>query len=163
MQRFKAEAKRAVMHRDQSLRTQLEKRFHGFLRIHMNFAASRGFVGANGKQCDLDLVPVSDFLEPRKVSAVAAVKNRTTVRSDEEPAEIAMRVREETGAPVVTRGESYFERSKFDRLPIIQLVHNVKSEIVHQVPNTHRHNDRLVRSNSPQGAPIEMIEVCVRH
>ena len=96
------------MHRNQSLRTKLEKCFYRFLGIHMNFAAGGRFVSANGEQCDLDLVAVADFLEPGKVRAVATVKNRAAIRSDYKSAKIAMQVGEEPGAPVVARGERNF-------------------------------------------------------
>src|SRR6266516_487272 len=98
----------------------------------MNFAAGRRFVSADGKKRDLDIVAVADFLETGKVSAVAAVKNRAAIRSDHKSAEIAMQVRKESRAPMVTRSERNFERSQLDRLPIIELVYNMEAEIMHQ-------------------------------
>src|SRR5213593_3795281 len=129
MERLKSEAKCSVMHRDQSLRAKLKKRLDRFLWIHMNFTASRCLVGANGKQCDVDIVAFADFLEPGKVSAVATVKNRAAIRRDDEPAKVTMQIREEPGSPVVTRSQRNFQRPELDRLPIIQLVHNVEAEV----------------------------------
>jgi len=42
-------------------------------------------------------------------------------------------------------------------------VHNVKSEIVDQVPHARWNHDWLVRSYSPQRAPIEMIKMRMRY
>ena len=39
----------------------------------------------------------------------------------------------------------------------------MKSEIVHQISYTHGHNDRLIGSHAPQRAPVEMIEMRMRH
>ena len=39
----------------------------------------------------------------------------------------------------------------------------MKTEIVHQISDTDRHDDRLIGCNLPQRAPIQMIEVCVRY
>ncbi len=163
IERLETERKRAVMHWDQRLRTELEKRFDRFLRIHVNFAAGHRIVSANGKQCDLDVKAVADFLEPGKVSAVAAVKNRAAIRRDDEPAKVTMQIREEPGAPVMAGRERNLQRPEFDRLPIIQLVHNLEAEIVYQISHAHRHDDWLIRRNAPQRAPVEMIEVSVSH
>ena len=129
----------------------------------MNFAAGGRVISANGKKCDVDLVAVADFLEPGKVSAVAAVKNRAAIRSDHKSAEIAMQVGEETGAPMVTRSERNLERSELDRLPIIELVHNMEAEIMHQISYAHGHDNRLISRNASQRAAIEMIEMCMRN
>src|SRR5450759_881037 len=129
----------------------------------MNFPAGGRFVSTNGKQCDVDLIAVADFLESGKVSAVATVKNRAAIRSDHESAKIAMQVGEETGAPVVTRSERNFERPELDRLPVIELVHNAEAEIMHQVPYARRHDDRLIRRHAPQRPPIQVIEMGMRY
>ena len=42
-------------------------------------------------------------------------------------------------------------------------MHNLKTEIVHQISHADRHNDWLIGGNFPQRAPIEMIEMRVRH
>jgi hypothetical protein len=42
-------------------------------------------------------------------------------------------------------------------------VHDVKTEIVHQVSHADWHNDRLVGRYAPQRAPVEMIEMSVSH
>src|SRR5882724_7482853 len=63
----------------------------------------------------------------------------------------------------MTRRERNFERPQLDCLPVIELVHDVKTEVVHQVSNADRHNDRLVGRHAAQGAPVEMIEMSVSH
>src|SRR4030095_1513843 len=63
----------------------------------------------------------------------------------------------------MTRCERNFERTQLDCLPIIELMHDVKTEIVHQVSHAHRHNDRLVGRDAAQGAPVEMIEMSVSY
>src|SRR5260370_32892452 len=105
------------MHRDQSLRMKLEKCFHGFLGIHMNFAASGRFISANGQQCDLDLVAITDFIESREVSAVAAMKNHAAIRRGNKAAKITMRIRQETSAPLMTRRERKLKLRDVNRLP----------------------------------------------
>ena len=52
---------------------------------------------------------------------------------------------------------------EFHRLPIVELVHDVEAEIVHQIADADRHDDRLIRRDLAQRAPIEMIEMRVRH
>ena len=74
-----------------------------------------------------------------------------------------MQIRQETGAPVVTGGERNLEWPEFDRLPVIELVHNMKAQIMHEVSYAHRHNNRLIRRNAPQCAPVEVIEVGMRN
>src|SRR5438093_631619 len=74
-----------------------------------------------------------------------------------------MQIRQETGAPVVTGGERNLKRPEFDRLPVIELVHNMKAQIMDEVSYAHRHNNRLIRRNAPQGAPVEVIEVGMRN
>ena len=51
----------------------------------------------------------------------------------------------------------------FTRLPVIELVDDMETEIVHQISHADRHNDRLIGRHFPQRAPIEMIEMRVRH
>ena len=74
-----------------------------------------------------------------------------------------MQICQETGAPVVTGGERNLERPELDRLPIIELVHNMKPQIMHEVSYAHRHNNGLIRRNAPQCAAVEVIEVGMRH
>jgi hypothetical protein len=42
-------------------------------------------------------------------------------------------------------------------------VHDVKAEIMYEVPYTHWNNDRLVGCHAAQRAPVEMIEMSVSH
>src|SRR6266478_4264949 len=73
-----------------------------------------------------------------------------------------MQIRQETGAPVVTGGERNLKRPEFDRLPVIELVHNMKAQIMDEVSYAHRYNNRLIRRNASQCAPVEVIEVGMR-
>src|SRR5438094_7064058 len=161
MKRFKAEAKSPVMHRNQGLGAKFEKSLHRFLRVHVNFATAGRFVGADGKQGDIDPVAVADFLKPRKVRTVTAVKNRAAVHRYDKSAEVAMQVCKKSRAPVVTWRERNLERPKSHGLPVIKLVHNVETEIMHQISHSHRHDDWLIRSHAPQGTPVEVIKVRV--
>src|ERR1700730_6782778 len=61
----------------------------------------------------------------------------------------------------MTRCERNFEWTQLDCLPVIELVHDVKTEIVHQVSHAHRHNDWLVGRYAAQRAPVEMDEMSV--
>src|SRR5207248_10114534 len=70
-----------------------------------------------------------------------------------------MQIRQETGAPVVTGGERNLERPEFDRLPVIELVHNMKAQIMHEISYAHRHNNRLIRRNASQCPPVEVTAV----
>src|SRR5207302_3574656 len=100
---FVPETETTVMHRHQSLRAQLEKRLHGFLGIHVDFAPGRRVVTADRQQRDLDIVPLTDFLEALEVSAVAAMENRAAIHLDDEPAEAAVKIGQETRAPMRAR------------------------------------------------------------
>ena len=63
----------------------------------------------------------------------------------------------------MTRCERNSEGAKLDCLPVIELVHDVKAEIVYQITYAHRHNDRLVGRYAAQCPPVEMIEMSVSH
>lgn len=129
----------------------------------MNFATGRRVVRADGKQRQLDVKPVADFSEPREIGSVAAVKNRSTIRSNNESAEIAVRIREKPSTPMATRRERNFERAKLHGLPVIKLVYDMESEIVHQVSHAGRDNDGLVGSDVPERAPVEVVEMRMCH
>src|SRR5262249_62110334 len=108
VQRFKTEAKRPVMHRDQSPGAKLEKGLHSLFRIHVNFPACWRFVSSNGKQSNLDSVASTDFFEAGKVRAIAAVKNGAAIRRNDESTEVAMQICQKSRSPVVTRRERNF-------------------------------------------------------
>src|SRR5207302_9848916 len=87
------------------------------------------------------------------------------IRFDNETAEAAMQIGQKTGAPMMTRGQRNFQRIERHGLPVIELVHNIKAEIVNEAANTHRHDDRLIGSDSSERSAIEMIKmrVCYQH
>ena len=64
---------------------------------------------------------------------------------------------------MVTWSERNLERPEFDRLPVVEFMHDVKPEIVDQVSNARRNNDRLVRSDAPERASVEVIKMRMRH
>ncbi len=74
-----------------------------------------------------------------------------------------MLIGQQPRAPMVTGRKRNLERPGFDLLPLLELVHDIETEIVHQVPHPGRHDDRLVRRDPAQAAPIEMIEMRVGH
>ena len=161
MQRLKTQAESPIMHRYQSLGAEFKKGLYCLFRVHVDFATARRFVGTDGKQGDVDPVAIADFLEPRKVRAVTTVKNRAAVHRYDKSAEVAMQVCKKSRAPVVTWRERNLERPKSHGLPVIKLVHNVETEIMHQISHSHRHDDWLIRSHAPQGTPVEVIKVRV--
>ena len=129
----------------------------------MNFAAGRRFIGANGKQREVDTEAVANFFEAREISCVATMKNRAAIRRDHKSTEIAVQIRKKPGSPVVTWRERNLERPEFDGLPVVEFVHDVKPEIVDQVSHARWNHDRLVRSYAPQRAPVEVIKMRMRH
>src|SRR5437016_13176203 len=114
----------------------------------MHLTPAWRFVGANRQKSDLDVMAFANFLEAGEIGTVAAVKNRATIRFDNETAEAAMQIGQKPGAPVVTRGQRNFQRIERHCLPVIQLVHNIKAEVMNEAANTHRHDDRLIGSDS---------------
>ena len=163
MQRFKAEAKSSIVHRDQRPGPEFEKCLDRLLWIHVNFATSRRFVRTDRKQRNLNSVAIANFSKAGKVGAVAAVKNGAAVCRDDKSTEVAMQIRQKPRAPVMTGCQRNFERAKLNCLPVIELVHDVETEIVYQVAYADRHNDRLVGRNAAQRTPVEMIEMSVSH
>ena len=55
------------------------------------------------------------------------------------------------------------KRPELHGLPIIELMDDFESEVVHEIPHAHRYHDRLISRDVPQRAAIEMIEMSVRH
>src|ERR1700730_2513359 len=87
------------------------------------------------------------------------MKNNPIAGIDGEPAETAVQVGEESGAPVIARCQCHFERPEFHSLPVVELMHNVKAEVMHQIAHTNWHDNRLVSGHLAQGSAIEMIEM----
>ena len=74
-----------------------------------------------------------------------------------------MRIVQHPRAPVMTRRERDAKRPELDALPMIELMHDVEPEIVHEIADADRHDDRLIGRDFAQRAPIEVIEVRMRH
>src|SRR5436309_14904513 len=96
----------------------------------------------------------ADFLKAREIGAVAAVKDRSTIRFNNETAEPAMKIRQKTRPPVMTRRQRNFQRLERRRLPVIELVHDIEAEIVNERANAHRHDGRMVGSHPPQRSAV---------
>ena len=62
-----------------------------------------------------------------------------------------------------TRGQGNLQRTELYGLPVIELVHDIEAKVVHQVADANRHDDRLIGRDPGQSAPVEMIEMRVRH
>ena len=149
------------MHRNHALCAKLEKGAHGFFRIHVHFASAGRIVGANGEQRDIDLVALANFAESIEVSGVAAMKDGATADLHHEAAEAAVRIVQDARTPVMTRGEGDANRPMLVAFPIVQFVHAAKPEIVNEITDFERNNDRLVGGDFTQGLAIEMIEMGV--
>ena len=91
------------------------------------------------------------------------MKNRAAIRRDHKPTEIAVRIRKKPGSPVVTRRERNPKRAKFDGLPVVEFVHDVKPEVVDQTSHARWNYDRLIRGYAPQRAPVEVIKMGMGH
>src|SRR5207244_4429612 len=154
MKGFEAKTESSIMHRHQSFRAKLRKCFDRFLRIHVHLAPGRRLVCADWQERNIDVVVLSDFSEAGKISAVATMKDRTAFCLDQESAETAMEISQESRAPVITRRQRNFDRPEFHGLPVIKFVHDVETKIVHQIPHTDRHYDRLIRRHAPQSASV---------
>jgi len=148
MERLKTQAESPIMHRYQSLGAKFEKGLYRLFWIHVDFATAGRFVGTDGKQGNIDFVAVADFLEPRKVCAVATVKNRAPIHHYDKSAEVAMQVCEKPRTPVVTWRERNLKRPESHRLPVIKLVHNVETEIVHQISHAYGHDNGLISGDA---------------
>jgi hypothetical protein len=91
------------------------------------------------------------------------MKNSAAIDSDNESAKVAMPIREKARAPMGTRRQRNLERTEVHGLPVIEFMHDVEAEVVDQVAHANRHDNRLVRRDARQSAPVEMIEMRVRH
>src|SRR5215813_12420848 len=129
----------------------------------MNFTTGGRFISANRKQREVDTEAVANFFEAREISCVATMKNRAAIRRDHKSTEIAVQIRKEAGTPMVTWRKRNPERPEFDRLPVVEFVDDMKTEIVDQVSDARWNHDWLVRSHAPQRAPVEVIKMRMRH
>ena len=91
------------------------------------------------------------------------MKDRAPIRCDHKPAEIAVRIREKPRAPVMTGRERNLQRPELNGLPVIEFVHDVETEVMHEVPYSDGNDNRLIRGNAPQRAPVEMVKVRMSH
>ena len=108
MQRFVAKAESAKMHGDHHLGAQLSKRLQSLLGIHVNIPFRGRFIGADGKQGQLDVGALTDLFKSVKVSGVATVKDRPSRILDEKTAKSSVTIVQNSRSPVASRGEGYF-------------------------------------------------------
>src|SRR5207244_8140747 len=103
------------------------------------------------------------FFESLEISSVAAVKNGSTISSNDKAAKAAMSVRQKASAPMMRRCQRHAQRTKLDRLPFAEFVNDVESKSMHQPPDADRNDNRLIGRDETQRAAVEMIEVRVGH
>src|SRR4051794_21506669 len=151
------------MHRHQFFRAQLKECLYCFFRIHVDLASTWRIICADRQERDLDIVALADFLEAREISAVATMENRATVRFDNEAAKTAMQISQETGSPMMARCQGNFQPIERHALPVIELMHDVETEVVNERADAQWHDDRLVGSNASQCSPIQMIKMRMCH
>jgi hypothetical protein len=68
---------------------------------------------------------------------------------------------QQPGAPVVTRGEGDAHGAVFKTFPVVKLLNDAEPEVMHEITDFERDNNGLVRRDSAQGAPVEVVEVGV--
>ena len=129
----------------------------------MYFARQRRIVSADGQERDLDVVAFADLFETFEIGSVAAMKYRSAIGSNDEPAKTAMRVGQKTRTPMMCRRQRHAQRPELNRLPFVKFVDNIESEAMDQTPHANRNDDRLIGRDQAQSATIEMIEMRVRH
>src|SRR5215212_8797636 len=151
------------MHRDKSFGPQFDERTHRLLRIHVHFPAGRRVIRTNRQQGDVYIIVFTDFPEPREEGGVSAMKNRSVAEIHREAAESAVQIGQEPRAPMIAGSQRHFDRADLNPLPVIKLVHDIKTEIVNQITDADRNNDRLIGGDFAQGSAVEVIEVRVRH
>ena len=70
-----------------------------------------------------------------------------------------MEVGQEARAPMRARRQRNFNGAELHRLPVIELVHDVEAQVVHQIADANRDGDRLIGRDLGERAPVEMVEV----
>src|SRR3954471_24363242 len=149
------------MHWDKRVGAKFQKSLHRFLRIHVDLPPGRRVIGADRQQRDVDIVAVADFLESLEVGAVATMKNRAAIHFHDKSAEAAVKIGEKTRAPMRTRRKRHLERPQLHRLPVIELMNDIKTQVVDEVTDADRNDDRLISRDLGKGPTIEMIEMRV--
>lgn len=159
MQGFVAKAESAKMHGDHHLGAQLPKCLQGLLGIHVDIPFRGRFIGADGKQGQLDVGALTDLFKSVKVGGVATVKDRPSRILDEKTSEASVAIVQNSRSPVTRRGERYLQRSMFKTLPMAQLVDAIKSESVDEATDMLGNGDRLIAGDSAKCAAVQMIEM----
>ena len=161
MQGFVAKAESAKMHGDHHFGPQLPKCLQGFLGIHVDIPFRGRFIGADGKQSQLDVGALADLFESLKKSGVATVKNRPSRVFDEKASESPVAIVQNSRSPVTRGGERYLQRSVFKTLPMSQLVDAIKSEAMDEATDMLGDRDRLIARDRTKRAAVQMIEMGV--
>src|SRR5688500_9485102 len=95
-----------------------------------------------------------DLLESIEVGAVAAVKDVPPIHLQNEAAKAAVEIGQKTGAPVRARCQRYVDRTQLHRLPVIELMHDIETKIVHQITDTDGNDDGLIGRHLGESAPV---------
>src|SRR5678815_3735504 len=151
------------MHRNHATCAEFEKGTNCFLRIHVHFATARWVICADRQEGDVDGVPFADFAKAIEIGRVTAMENGTAADLDDEPAEAAVRIVENTRAPMVARGQSNLDPRLLVTFPIVQLVDAAESEVMDKISDLKRDDDWLIGRHFAQRFPIEMIKMRVRY
>src|SRR5208283_3286129 len=104
-----------------------------------------------------------DLYESRKICAVSAVKNPPVAEPHMVAAEAAVIVMKDASSPMMTWRERNYDPADIQGFPRVQFVNLIEPKVCHQVSDSFRHNDRLGCGDSPEGSPVEMIEMGVRY
>lgn len=161
MDGFVAQAKTAVMHRDQFVGAELLKRTNRFFGVHMNFATTWRVVGSDGHEGNLHRAAFSDFGESIEIRCVAAMEDAAVANFNVESAKSAMRVVQYARAPMVAGSQADFEGANSHFFPIMELVDPVEAEVMDQVADFKGYDNGLIRCDGPQAATVKMVEVGV--
>ncbi len=158
---FVGQTEGAVVHRDHQSRVQLDEGFQSFLGVHVDRTQAWWVVCTDWQERDVDWESRSDFAEPVKVRRVAAVVNHAARDLDDKAPETAVRIVKHSGTPMMARRQRDAHGAVFKALPVVQFLHNAKTEIMHEVADLEWNNDRLVRRDSAQGPAVKVVEVRV--
>ncbi len=157
-----AERKGAVVHGDEDFRSEVHEGPHGLLGVHVDIAATRGFVCADGHQGDVDRMAFTDLTEAVEVGAIAAMEDGFSASFDDVAAVVPVGIMDESRAPVVRRSVDNFELIEVQRVPNLHLMDGGKIEALDQRRTSARDNDALPSLQDFKAGLVEMIEMGVR-
>lgn len=163
-QGFAADGEGAVVHGHDVAGREHVCRLQSLLGIHVDGTTAGRFVGADGHEGDVHSGPLSDVLEAIKERAVTAVEDGLPAATfrDEVPAELAIGVVDESGAPVLGRGEGDVQIPHTEGLPVVHLDDLAEGAVFYNAAHALRYDDRLAGRNGTQTWKVKVIEVGMR-